>query len=94
MSTASPLPLPSTVDVAMQAAIDTVDDSFLVLDADDRLVAYNAAALKFFPHLADGLVIGTTFAELIRTDAEILQRRGLVEDADASVADRMQRHAR
>lgn len=93
MSTASPLPMPSRLDTAMQAAIDTIDDSFLVLDADDRLVAFNAAAVKVFPHLADDLVIGVPFAALIQSDARLLQSMGVIADAEAFVADRMQRHA-
>lgn len=93
MSTASPLPMPSSLDVAMQAAIDSIDDSFLVLDADDRLIAFNAAAVQVFPHLADDLTIGAPFVALIRSDARLLQSIGVIDDADAFVADRMQRHA-
>lgn len=93
MSTATAMPGPPTVDVAMQSAIDAIDDSFLVLDADDRLVAFNAAALRAFPHLADDLVLGVGFEELMRRDAAVLHALGLLDDPDESVADRMQRHA-
>lgn len=93
MSTATPLPGPPTVDAAMQSAIDAIDDSFLVLDADDRLAAFNAAAPRLFPHLIGDLVPGIRFEELIRRDAEILRSRGIVDDPDAAVADRMRRHA-
>ncbi len=93
MSTATAMPGPPTVDMAIQSAIDAIDDSFLVLDANDRLVAFNDAALRVFPHLADHLSPGISFGELIRHDAEVLQARGLIDDPEEVIADRMQRHA-
>jgi len=93
MSTASPLAGMPTVDVAVQSAIDAIDDSFLVLDADDRLVAFNAGALRAFPHLEQDLVTGISFEELIRLDAEVLHARSMIDDVDRAVADRMRRHA-
>lgn len=93
MSTAAPLAGMPTVDVAVQSAIDAIDDSFLVLDADDRLVAFNAGALRAFPHLEQDLVAGIGFEELIRLDAEVLHERGMIDDVDRAVADRMRRHA-
>jgi len=92
MSTATALPGPLAVDAAMQSAIDAIDDSFLVLDSDDRLVAFNAAALRVFPHLADDLIPGMSFEDLIRRDAEILKSCGVLDDPESAVADRMQRH--
>src|SRR3546814_17940649 len=90
MSTLSPLPRPSMPDADMRAAIDAIDDSFLVLDVDDRLLAFNAAAARLFPHLADDLAVGIAFVDLVRSGAAELRRMGLIDDAEAFVAERMQ----
>ncbi len=81
-----------TGSTALQSAIDAVGDSFLVFDEDDRLVAANAATAAMFPHLADHLVPGTRFEDLLRRDAAVLMRNGCIENPEAWIAERLHLH--
>src|SRR3546814_17409708 len=90
MSTLSPLPRPSMPDADMRAAIDAIDDSFLVLDVDDRLLAFNAAAARLFPHLAADLAVGIAFVDLVRSGAAQLRTMGLLDAAAAFVTETRQ----
>lgn len=46
-------------------AIESINDGFLLWDADDRLVLFNDAYRNIYPEFADQIRIGMTFRELI-----------------------------
>ena len=94
MSSAVPLPSSVAVDIALQSAIDSIDDSFLVFDAEYRLVAFNAAASRMFPHLEGRLVPGATrFEDIVKISAATLKDHDFIEDAEAWLANRLRQHA-
>lgn len=73
-------------------AIENVPASLLLCDRDDRLVICNSITERYFPGLADMLVPGTPFEDLMRARAE----RGFIPDAigqiDEWLARRMEIH--
>ena len=73
-------------------AIESLDDGFVLWDANDRLVLFNEAFKRMFPDQADFLTPGITFPELI----EQRVRSGRVLDAvgreDEFIRERMAHH--
>lgn len=51
-------------------AIHALPDGMVIFDAEDRLVAVNAAYLRSFPDLADVAVVGVSLADLLRIGLE------------------------
>jgi PAS domain S-box-containing protein len=92
MSTAAPAGEFQPLDPTLAAAIDSLDESFLLFDADDRLVLTNAAARSLFPHLADRMLSGVRFVELVNLDAAAKHANGEIEDAERWVTERMRMH--
>lgn len=93
MSSAAPLADSATVDAALQSAIDAISDSFLIFDASDRLVAFNAAASRMFPQLEGRLVRGLRFHDIVQLSANTLKEHGYIDDAHAWLAERLRQHA-
>lgn len=73
-------------------AIESMDGAFAYFDADDRLVRFNQEYVNLFAGIADKMVPGVTFEELVRTWAE----GGFVEGAKGRVeewvAERVRQH--
>jgi len=73
-------------------AIDSLEDAFVLYDADDRLVMANSRYKEYYPLSADLLEPGRRFEDIIRIGAE----RGQYADAegrvDEWVAERMAAH--
>ena len=54
----------------MTEALDSLDEGLALFDADDRLVACNASYRRLFPSIAELIVPGVAFEELIRAVAD------------------------
>lgn len=67
----------------LTAAIETINEGFVVFDADDRFVSCNSRYREIYPEVADLLVAGNQRQDILRISAE----RGLFPDADGRVAD-------
>lgn len=55
---------------ALRDALDAITDGFILLDADDRVVAFNAAQSDLFPSIADTLAVGVSYRDLLRFQVE------------------------
>ncbi|GAB4170368.1 MAG: hypothetical protein OHK0024_06340 [Thalassobaculales bacterium] len=69
-----------------------MDEGFVHYDAADRLVVCNQRFRDIYPHLADILMPGVSFREVIETDARMRHQAGLIRDFGSYVADRIARH--
>ncbi len=76
----------------LEAAVEALQDGFVLFDADDRLVLANQRYRDFYPKSSALMVPGTKFEDLLRAAA----RHGEVADAagreDAWVQDRLAQH--
>lgn len=77
---------------SLTAAIEALQDGFVLFDAEDRLVLCNDRYRETYPELAGILGIGVTFEEILREGLA----QGMVVDAvgreDAWLEDRLRRH--
>jgi two-component system cell cycle sensor histidine kinase PleC len=83
-----------TAERHLVEAVESIEDGFLLFDADDRLVLWNTSYLEALPELADVVARGLPFADLVQA---IVERRLFVEteaDPAAWTADRHARHRR
>ncbi len=71
-------------------ALDSISEGFVLFSADGRLLICNERYRQAYPNIADLLVPGATFAQILRVAAE----RGGYEDGDvgAWVEQRLKRH--
>ena len=76
----------------LRAAIDAIDEAFVIYDENDKLIFCNDRCREFFPATAELMVAGTSFIEIIRASAE----RGEYPEAsgreDDWIADALRRH--
>jgi PAS domain S-box-containing protein len=66
---------------ALVDAIESLDDGFLLYDADDRLVLSNRRVLELVPAIADVIKPGVTFEDVVRAAAS----RGYYHEARGTV---------
>jgi PAS domain S-box-containing protein len=74
--------------------LNAVDIGFLVWDASDRLVFWNARYLEIFPHMGAILVRGMTFSAYIEETASQMRAMGMVDRARWVATERAARHRR
>ncbi len=67
-------------------AIDNMSEGFVVYDADDRLVLCNEQFRQLYPLLADTIVPGVTFEELLQAGVE----RGQIGGDDKELARKLE----
>jgi two-component system sensor kinase FixL len=76
----------------LQEAIESISEGFALFDADDRLVLFNTNFRRALPLIADILVPGVRFEDLVRAVAE----RGYIVEAlgrtENWVQERLERH--
>lgn len=76
----------------LRTAIDSIDDAFVLFDAEDRLVLANNRFRDDYPGFADLLVPGARFEDIIRTGVN----RGLYPEAEGReeqwISERMSAH--
>jgi signal transduction histidine kinase len=76
----------------LRDAIDSINEGFVLFDADDRLVLFNEAYLGFWPELASHIHEGISFEELTHLVAEHDRPLGAAIAPDRWVSDRLARH--
>ncbi|QUT05801.1 PAS-domain containing protein [Sphingobium phenoxybenzoativorans] len=76
----------------LRDAIDSINEGFVLFDADDRLVLFNEAYLGFWPELAPHVREGIGFADIAKLAAEHLQPLGAAVAPDRWVSDRLAQH--
>jgi len=79
-------------DLRLRGAIDSMQEGFVLLDADDRVVAVNDLYLTFNPSARQIMERGGTFEDLVRANVE----RGAVADAigreEEFIRERLEQH--
>lgn len=76
----------------LRAAIDAIDEAFVLFDPEDRLVLCNEKYRQMYALSADLMVPGTPFESIIRIGAERGQYQAAVGRVDEWVDQRMRRH--
>ena len=76
----------------LRAAVDAIDEAFVLYDDEDRLVFCNEKYRSLYATSADLIVPGATFEQIIRVGAERGQYPAAVGQVDEWVAERMQAH--
>lgn len=76
----------------LRAAIDAIDEAFVLFDPDDRLVYCNDRYRSVYASSADLLVPGMRFEDIIRIGAQRGQYREAIGRVDDWVAERLARH--
>ncbi len=54
----------------LRDALDAISDGFILLDADDRVIAFNAKQLELFPSVVEVLAVGMPYRELLAAQFE------------------------
>src|SRR5579875_547381 len=79
-------------DRLLHDAVESISEGFVIFDADDRLVMCNEAYRRIYPEIADLVVPGATFEEILRIGVA----RGQFADAENReeewVAERIRQH--
>ena len=78
----------------LDQALGSMDDGFLLCDAQDRITTWNRRYLEVFPHLAPILAIGLTFRRLAETAAVVVLPDGTPEMRAAWIEQRIEAHRR
>jgi signal transduction histidine kinase len=73
-------------------AIENLTDGFLLLDGEDRIVAWNAAYRRFFVDGSAVARVGMTFEEYIRAAWQLRSAREPDVDAEAAIRARLDAH--
>ncbi|MDP3520017.1 MAG: PAS-domain containing protein [Hydrogenophaga sp.] len=79
-------------EALLRAAIDTVNEAFVLFDPDDRLVFCNEKYRDLYAASAEVIVPGTRFEDMVRYGAEHGQYADAVGHVDEWVAERMALH--
>lgn len=82
----------SAAQTRLRDAIESINEGFVLFDADDRLVLFNDAYLGFWPALSGHIREGMTFDEIARLAAVRERPKGSVAAPDRWVSDRLARH--
>lgn len=77
----------------LRDAIDSINEGFVLFDAEDRLVLFNEAYLGFWPEIADQIREGMVFDEIVKLAAVHQRPRGALVGPDRWVSDRLARHS-
>jgi signal transduction histidine kinase/CheY-like chemotaxis protein len=84
-----------TADAAqmrLRDAIESINEGFVLFDADDRLVLFNDAYLGFWPDLAPYVREGITFSDIAHLAAKHERPLGAAIAPDRWVSERLARH--
>jgi two-component system, sensor histidine kinase len=76
----------------LRGAIDTIDEAFVVFDADDRMVLCNDKYRSLYATSSDLMVLGAKFEEIIRTSVARGQYRDAVGREEDWIAERLAVH--
>ncbi|WP_336959357.1 NahK/ErcS family hybrid sensor histidine kinase/response regulator [Sphingobium aquiterrae] len=84
-----------TADAArmrLRDAIDSINEGFILFDANDRLILFNEAYLSFWPEIAAHVREGMSFDEIARLAADHDRPIGSLVAPDRWVSERLARH--
>jgi PAS domain S-box-containing protein len=73
-------------------AIESLNDGFILFDADDRLVLCNSRNKEFYPEHAERLVPGISFEDLVRNSVMSGEIKDAVGREEDFIRERMARH--
>ncbi len=76
-------------EARLRAAIDSLDDGFVLYDADERLILCNRRYLEFYPLTASMTVPGARFEDILRESARLGQPPNAADRIDEWVAERL-----
>ena len=76
----------------LRAAIEAIDEAFVLFDPEDRLVVCNEKHRQTYPHVAHLMLPGALFDDLVRAGAERGDYPEAVGRVDAWVAERVAAH--
>jgi len=76
--------------INLEQAIESISDSFILYDADDKLIFCNQKHLDFFPHLEKFYKLGADRAEIWQRHANFLKKNDSVKNNDCYLAKRRQ----
>ncbi|WP_420143808.1 NahK/ErcS family hybrid sensor histidine kinase/response regulator [Sphingobium sp.] len=79
--------------VRLRDAIASINEGFVLFDAEDRLVLFNDAYLGFWPEIADQVREGLLFEDVARLAAAHRRPLGAALAPDRWVSDRLARHS-
>ncbi|WP_206240559.1 hybrid sensor histidine kinase/response regulator [Novosphingobium terrae] len=85
----------SSADAAqmrLRDAIESINEGFVLFDADDRLVLFNEAYLGFWPDLSPHMREGMEFSEIAHLAAQHERPLGAVVAPDRWVSERLAKH--
>jgi len=83
----------NAAQMRLRDAIESINEGFVLFDADDRLVLYNEAYLGFWPQVAEQIGEPLTFEDIARIVAQNQQPAGAQVAPDRWVSDRLARHS-
>src|SRR5215472_9606965 len=73
-------------------ALGYIEDGFIIFDADDRMVICNEQLKRMYPHLAELMVPGTRFEDMLRIAVKTGQVKVPGDDGEAWVKERLLAH--
>ena len=76
----------------LHAAIDAIDEGFVIYDSEDRLVMCNSKYARMYKESADLFKVGTPFEEIIRERVKRGQYPEALGREEEFIADRMAKH--
>ncbi|MFZ4537139.1 response regulator [Propionivibrio sp.] len=76
----------------LRAAIDAIDEAFVIYDENDRLIFCNDRCREVFPLTADLMVPGSSFEEIARASAQCGEYPEALGREEAWVAEVLRRH--
>lgn len=76
----------------LRDAIESINEGFVLFDADDRLILCNEAYLGFWPQIAEHVAQPLTFQDIVRIAAQNQRPAGAQVAPDRWVSDRLARH--
>jgi PAS domain S-box-containing protein len=79
-------------EARLRTAIDSIDDGFVLYDADDRLVLWNKRITDYAPSMLDFIAPGVTFEEFLRAGVERNLYVDGVERGEDWIQERLREH--
>lgn len=76
----------------LRDAVDSISEGFVIFDANDRLVMCNDAYRQMFSDIADRIVPGVSFEEILRAGLERGQIAAAEGHEEEWIAERLQQH--
>ena len=76
----------------LRAAIDSIDEAFVLFDPDDRLVICNDRYREIYPRMSHLMVPGARFEDIVRHGAEIGEYAQAVGRVDEWMVERLAAH--